>query len=193
MKRILAISIMMWLCCNGCSQNRTNLTDQEKKWNPYKERQLLIFGLVDGLTDTIKISSASDKIFPDGIGSLQNERLRVTALHKLPESNKSTELVFLWIYAKSYKYPSGIDFEFFFNGDTFWGRGYAFDELEKYKEISVQTRYGKFDDVLRIEDNSNRPVDESNITTIYWSKSVGYVKYERKDGVSCELIKIIDP
>ncbi len=191
MKRILAMSIMMWLCFNGCSQNRTNLTDREKKWNPYKEGQLLIFGRVDGLTDTIKIISASDNLYPDGIGSLKNERLRVLARHKLPNSNKSTELVFLRIYAKSYKYPSGMDFEFFFNGDTFWGRGYAFDELEKYKEISVQTRYGKFNDVIRIEDNSNRPFDESNITTIYWSNSVGYVKYERKDGTMCELINII--
>ena len=93
----------------------------------------------------------------------------------------------LYIYSKTTKYSSKISFELTLAEGRFWGKGYSIDELEKYEELSIQTASGKFDDVIMIEDNSNRILEENEITTIFWSKSVGYVKCEKKDGTTWEL------
>ncbi len=97
----------------------------------------------------------------------------------------------LYIYSKTAKYSSKIDFELSIADGVFWGKAFPIDELEKYAEISFQTLYGTFDDVIMIEDNSNRILEDNEITTIFWSKSVGYVKCEKKNGTTWELINII--
>jgi len=190
-RAIVTISVMITLVNMSCSQNRTYLTEQEKAWNPYKEGQILVFGAVDGHTDTLVITKAEDKRFPDGIGALQNERLRVLVRVNDPGiSKKSIEVMLLYIFSKTVKDLSEISFEIPLAGGRFWGKPYSFDKLDKYEEFSLQTPFGKFDDVIRIGDNSDQVFRENDIATIFWSKSVGYVKCEKKDGTIWELLDI---
>lgn len=182
---------MLTLVNISCSQSRTYLTDQEKAWNPYKEGQVLVFAKVNGSSDTMKITRAEDKQFPDGIGALQNERLRVLVTIKdLSVSKKPIEVTLLYIFSKTSRYSSKISFKLPISGGRFWGKAYSINELENYAEFSLQTQNGIFDDVIRIDDNSNQVFREEDIATIFWSKSAGYVKCIKKDGAAWELYSI---
>ena len=189
----ITVTVFFTIVNMSCSQNRTYLTQQEKAWNPYKGAQVLVFEAVNGRTDTLEITRVEDKQFPDGLGALQNERLRVLVrISNLKVSKRPIEVMLLYIYSKTAQYSSNIDFELFLADGRFWGRGYSIDELESYAEFSVQTQNGIFDDVIRIDDNSNQALRDNDIATIYWSKSVGYVKCIMKDGTTWELINIIE-
>ena len=58
--------------------------------------------------------------------------------------------------------------------------------------MPLRTRYGAFDDVIMMEDNSNRILEDNDIATIFWSKSVGFVKWRSKNGTTWELINIVN-
>jgi len=77
---LLTVVILLPLANISCSQNRTYLTEQEKAWNPYKQRQVLVFGTTDGRRDTLTITMAEANRFPDGIGALRE--LMILKLHE---------------------------------------------------------------------------------------------------------------
>lgn len=191
MLRRLMITMIFWIT-TACGQNKSYLTIDEKLWNPYNSNQKLVFHSNNDLYDTLEISRVIDGTFPEGIGARSNERLRVTTKHRPTDSKGLHELSFLYICAQWKDEPSEIDFEFYLPNRTFWGRGYRIDELEHYKEISIKTHYGAFDDVIVIEDNSNRPFNKDDIKIIFWSKSAGYVRFELYDGTVSELVNIIN-
>jgi hypothetical protein len=192
LKLLITKTVLLAVINFSCSQNRTYLTDLEKAWNPYKEGQVLVFGTSNGLTDTLEITKAEDKQFADGIGAPGNERLNVLVrLHNLSVSKNPIEVTLFNISSKSSMYPTNIDFELLLQGGRFWGRAYSIKELEQYAEFSIETPFRKFDDVIMIEDNSNRVLNEYEIKTIYWSKTFGYVKCERKDGTVWDLVNIV--
>ena len=183
--------IMLTIVNMGCSQQRSFLTEQERLWNPYKVGQRLVFGTKGGLVDTVEITKVLDNQFPDGVGSLQNERLRVFAKVKSGFSSKERrEVIWLNIFSKSSEYFSRVDFGVTILGGAFWGKMVPFDELEEYQTIFVETKYGTYDDVIRLDDNSGRNLKGTDIKRIYWSKSAGYVKCETDDETIWELISI---
>jgi hypothetical protein len=188
--RTFVASIFLSATTICCGQTKTYLTDEERSWNPYKTGQNLVFRSSDGRYDTLEIVHVINSTFPDGFGARSNERLRVVANHRAMDSNRYLELSFLYIYSSWKHDPSGIDFEFFLPGRSFWGRGYAIRELQKYREISIGTPVTVFDDVIAIEDNSRRPINKQDIKIIFWSKSRGYVRFEQYDGTSGELVQI---
>lgn len=192
LNRFFTMVVLLALVNTSCSQNRTYLTEREIAWNPYKTGQVLIFRTVEGRTDTLLITNAEDKHFPEGIGALRNERLEVLVRINSPSvSKRPIEVTLLYISSKTIKDPSEISFKLRLAGEgSFWGKPYSLDELEKYGVISVKTLYGEFDDVIRIDDNSNQVFRENDIAAIFWSKSVGYVKCIKKDGTVWELYSI---
>jgi hypothetical protein len=191
LNRFFTMVVLLGLVNTSCSQNRTYLTEQEKAWNPYIEGQVLVFGTSGGNMDTLVITRVEDKRFPDGIGALQNERLRVLVkIKNSPISTKPIEVMLIYIYSKTAKDPSDISFEIPLAGGKFFGKAYPIDELEKYAEFSLQTQSGIFNDVIRIDDNSNQDLREEDIATIFWSKSAGFVRCIEKDGTVWELISV---
>jgi hypothetical protein len=190
-RSFVTVFAMLTLGNLSCSQNRTFLTQEEKAWNPYEIGQKLIFGTLDGRRDTMEITKSSDMQFADGIGSLQNERLNVLArIRDLTISRKPIEVTLLYMFARSKENPSRIKFELPLAGGKFWGKGYSFNELGNYDEISLHTPYGQFEDVIKIYDNSNQDLRDKDISVIFWSKSFGYVRCEKKDGTIWDLLDI---
>ena len=194
MKSILISTItILSLVGIGCSQNRTYLTERDKIWNPYKEGQVLIFQSSNGEIDTIVITQIEDKRFPDGLGAETNERLRVLAkLDNQSISRVPFESRFLYLAAETPKGPSKVDFEFSVGDGAFWGKYFLISELEEYKEEYLELPFQTFNDVIRIDENSNQVFRPYDIATLFWSKSVGYVKCEKKDGTIWELVSIVD-
>lgn len=194
MKKIVVVVIAIISFIGvACTQNRTYLTDLDKAWNPYKQGQVLIFGSSAGEVDTIEIQRIEDNRFPDGLGAPKNERLRILArLGKQSKSNVKQEVRLLYISARTATEPSRIDFEFSIGGSDFWGKYFNIHELEEYKKEYLELPNMTFNDVIRIDDNSNQRLRPYDIATIYWSKSSGYVKCEEKDGTVWELMNIVD-
>ncbi len=190
MKIDVKVFLFLLLSIGGCSQERSFLTDEEKFWNPYIDGMSLVFSSSGGINDTLTIINSNEIGFPDGIGSLKNERLQVVVKRKISNYKRSTELTFLRISAQSTTELSNIDFQFSIPGSEFWGRNYKIADLDNHDLYTIQTPCGIFDDVIVVECNSKRIPIDTDIITIYWSKSNGYIKYERKDGVIGELISI---
>jgi hypothetical protein len=191
LNRLFITFVLIALVNTSCSQNRTYLTKGQTAWNPYKTGQVLIFGTAEGHTDTLVIANAEDKHFPEGIGAPRNERLEVLVRINSPSvSKRPIEVPLLYISSKTTKDPSEISFKLRLAGGSFWGKPHPINELEKYGVISVKTSYAEFDDVIRIDDNSNQVFREKDIATVFWSKSVGYVKCIKKDGTVWKLISV---
>jgi hypothetical protein len=188
--RTLAILVSMFLLVTSSScQNRTYLTDQEKAWNPYKSGQHLLFWIADGRIDSLVVTRSEANLFPDGLGALQNERLSVLVMiTNLSISKVPIEVTLVHLSAKTKKDKTEISFELPLSGGKFWEKPFVIEELEKLPEISLTTRSGAFNDVIRLEDNSGQVWRAKDIQTIFWSKSFGYVKCITKDSTSWELV-----
>ena len=66
------------------------------------------------------------------------------------------------------------------------------DSLSKIKPVTLQTSYGQYDDVYIIshDDFAKDFYNRSNfVTKLYWSKSSGLIRYDKKDSVYWELLK----
>jgi hypothetical protein len=194
MKSILiAFVTVSSIVCIGCSQDRSYLATPDKAWNPYKAGSILIFTSSQGRTDTITITKIEDNRFPDGLGAEMNERLRVLAkLYNRSISKGVVEVRLLYMYAKTKTNTSKLDFELSLGDGFFAGKAFPIEALEEYKEEYLELSNRTFNDVIRLDDNSNQVLGPNDIVRIYWSKSVGYVKCETKDGTVWELVNIID-
>ena len=66
----------------GCSQERTLLSEEIKKINPYSVGQKLTFVSSFGIEDTLTITNVEDGRFPDAIGAPLNEHFVVDAFRR---------------------------------------------------------------------------------------------------------------
>ena len=55
--------------------------------------------------------------------------------------------------------------------------------------MSVTTKAGTFDDVIKLESVKYYPERRNEVQFMFWSKKEGYIKFERADGLTWELIK----
>ncbi|MBS1978692.1 MAG: hypothetical protein JST46_15080 [Bacteroidetes bacterium] len=181
---------LLTIAFEGCFQKETRLTEIEKIWNPYRSDQKLVFLTADLKYDTIEVTKGRESMFPSGLGSPRNETMR-TVVRKQFDNGKPTEFIFLMVYAAGYDEPSGVDFCLSIGSDRFLGRGYPIVELEKKVRFTLKTSYRIFDDVIKVK-TTRISGGRNEITFIYWSVAYGYVKYERVDGKTGELINIIN-
>jgi hypothetical protein len=70
----------------------------------------------------------------------------------------------------------------------FWAKPFVIEDLEKYQSITLKTQYNAYDDVIRIDDDGTQTLRGKDIQTIFWSKSVGYVRCITNDGTIWDLV-----
>jgi hypothetical protein len=190
--RAVVTSLLLFVVICSCSQNRTFLTDEEVKWNPYDEGDVLVFESPGFERDTIYIKEVSF-VFPDGIGVVDyNQSLRILANHTDPKNeNREWETYILTLSAKTRNDPSHVVFDLRAKNAQFVEQRFSFDHLNKLKEIELSVPYGTFDDVICINNTRNFPTIPRAIEIIFWSKSKGYVRFDKFDGTSWKLIDLI--
>lgn len=77
------------------------------------------------------------------------------------------------------------------NSKSIWFGGF-----KAVNPVSFRTSYGQYNDIYIIgyDNYANDFYNRSNfVTKIYWSKSEGLIRYDKKDGVYWELIKMAKP
>jgi len=166
------------------------LSEDEREWNPYVINEVLIFESSENERDSIVI----DEVIMDAVSSgptpelYRHTYLMIYRKRKL-EENQFSNTEILNISSSTPNKPAEIGFELSFENAIFAGWGIKLEDLEKYPTMSVTTKAGTFDDVIKIESVKYRPERENSVLYMYWSKKNGYIKFERADGFTWELVK----
>lgn len=170
----------------GCTKK---LKESEKKWNPYVKNEVLVFESSEKQLDTIVINEIIDNAVSDGPTPklYYDTYLIVRRKLGLKESNFANTGV-LNISSSTPKKLAEIGFPLYFENANFAG-WYNLKDLESYSIMSVTTKAGIFNDVIKLESVMYRPKRKNSVQFMYWSKKDGYIKFEKADGFTWELIK----
>ena len=170
----------------GCTKK---LKESEKKWNPYIMNEVLVFESSEKQLDTIVINEIIDNAVSDGPTPklYYDTYLIVRRKLRLNESNFASTGV-LNISSSTPKKPAEIGFPLYFENANFAG-WYKLKDLDKYPIMSITTKAGTFNDVIKLESVMYRPKRKNSVQFMYWSKKDGYIKFEKADGFMWELIK----
>lgn len=190
--RFVATNLFLCIAIFSCSQNVTFLSDEEKNWNPYEDGDLLVFESSNFEKDTIYIKEVAF-VFPDGIGVVDyNQSLRVLAEHTDPKNeNRDWETFTLILAARTRKDSSYALFDLRAKNAQFIAQRFSFDLLNKLEETKLSVPYGEFSDVIRLTNNGDYSSISGTIEIIFWSKSKGYIRFDKYDGTYWRLIEII--
>lgn len=187
MNRNIGSLIIILTLFSSCKKE---LKENEREWNPYNLNQTLVFESSTKELDTIIIN----EIIDDAVSSSPDPELyRHTSLQvygkRLKEKeSKFSNLEILNISSSTPNKPSQIGFPLNFKNAWFAGWGFKLDELRNRPTISVTTKAGTFNDVIKLEPVVNNPEKENEVKFMYWSKGNGYIKFERDDGFTWELV-----
>lgn len=169
------------------------LSREEQRWNPYSWGQILVFVSSENELDTVIIAEAN-KYFVDAIGAPKNQRVRVWGKRKVDKSQKFERFPLLLVAAGTNSDSSWIDFETQSKNGSFWGGTHLeLFNLRSLEYTSVKTPFRPFRDVLVINELSGRELNDSDISTVYWSKGYGFVRFDHKNGTVWKLMDFIDP
>lgn len=190
---LCACSLFYLLSCGQLNK----LSGEDYSWMPYKGDETLVFKSKTGETDTIFLLKKDTLIaYPEAqtLNGIKYEVVSVICKHS--DSNTSQdkrrylENVFLEV-GKSKDRRAEIVIHLSAKDANFYRLSkIKTDSLNKIKPGTLQTSSGRYDDVYVIEgeDYLGSFYQRSNfVTKLYWSKSKGLIRYEKKDGVYWEL------
>jgi hypothetical protein len=181
----------------SCGQTN-RLSEEDYSWMPYKGNETLVFKSAEGEIDSI-FFLRKDTLwsYPDpALSTSKYEEAAIFSKHSdsyaLKGYHRYLENYFFKIKkTKSRRAEIVIDLSAK-NAKFYRLSPIRIDSLSKEKPIILQTSYGQYDDVYIIgaEDYLGNLKERSNyVTKIYWSKSSGLIRYDKKDGVYWELLK----
>lgn len=193
MKIIIYTITLIALFIFGCSK-KTYLTDEIKAINPYKVGQRLVFESSDGLRNIIKITRVEENRFPQGLGQFQNERMVIIGFRESQSIKYGTEERIMTLIAKDDTNMGRIDFSISLK-DTYLRMDYIdADKFNKLSVMSIKTPYSSYDDVVNMNNTSQRKIFDDEIVEFFWSKSIGYVRLIQQNGIVWELVDLdIEP
>jgi hypothetical protein len=179
---ILFIMILVLSC-------KKELEENERNWNPYVMTEVIVFESSEKQLDTIVINEIIDNAVSSSPAPelYRHTSLIVRRKLRLKENNYASTGV-LSISSSTPKKLAQIGFPLYFENANFAG-WYNLKDLEKYPIISVTTKAGTFNDVIKLKSVMYRPKRKNSVQFMYWSKKDGYIKFEKADGFTWELIK----
>ena len=187
-KRILPILFIMILVLS-CTKE---LKKSERNWNPYTMNEVLVFESSEKQLDTIVIEEINDNVISASpTPELYRHKSLWVYARKLNSKNKLFSKNFILDISSSTPTPdkpARIGFNLWFNNANF-GSSYKLEELNKHPTMSVTTKAGTFNDVIKLKPEIYYSKRKDEVQFMYWSKKAGYIKFERADGFTWELIK----
>ncbi len=185
-KIILIISIILTLILS-CTKE---LKESERNWNPYVKNEVIVFESSEKILDTIVIDKIIDNAVSDGpTPKLYYDTYLIVHRKLKLKENKFSSTDVLTISSSTPNKLAEIAFSQRFENAKFAGWGLKLEELSKYPTMSLTTKAGTFNDVIKIESIKYRQERDSEVQFMYWSKKDGYIKFVRADGLTWELIK----
>jgi hypothetical protein len=174
------------------------LTEEDYKWMPYIGNETLVFRSNTGIEDTVfllKKDTLLGYADPLSLNGVQYEVLSIFGKHTDPYSADGTQRYLennLFQINKGRDKQTELDILFSAEDASFYRLSkIKIDSLDKQKPVAFQTKYGDYDDVYVIngEDYLGYGERSNFITKLYWSKSNGMIRFDKKDTVYWELAK----
>lgn len=198
MKRQLILILFSTSAIMSCSQTN-RLSEKDYEWMPYKGNETLVFKSNERDTDTIfllKKDTAFAYAEPQAINGVKYEVVSIFCKHSDPyisgEKHRYLKNTFLRVEKSK---DSHAELHILFsakNAEFYRLSPIKIDSLSKNEPVLLKTLYGQYDDVyvINAEDYLGNLHQRSNfITKVYWSKSNGLIRYDKKDTVYWELAK----
>ena len=194
------ISTLTILFLTSCGKT-IRLADKDFRWIPYKGTETLVFNSNTGETDTIFLlgtgrhTSPSDPldIFPTNL-----EHFTIASKHSDPSppsgNHRYLEGIFLEVSASEHKSPYLTLHHTAKDAWFYGGQFMTLKDLDTMTHTSITTNRKTYDDIIILRPESDEYFDRRNfVTKIYWSKSEGLIRYDKKDSVYWELTQKYSP
>jgi len=196
MKKHYILILFPVLILLSCGQTN-KLSESDRLWMPYKGNEMLVFKSNAGDIDTI-FFIRKDTLwgYPDpALSTNKYEEVAIFSKHSDPyaiDGHRYLESYFLKI-KKTISGKAELVIGLSAKDAKFYRLSpIKIDSLNKVKPVTLQTTYGQHDDVYEIQtdDYGKDFYNRSNfVTKLYWSKSSGLLRYDKKDGVYWVLLK----
>ncbi|HMR85741.1 MAG TPA: hypothetical protein PKE30_21510 [Niabella sp.] len=195
MKKQLILFLLSLLFLVSCGQTN-KLSEEDYSWMPYKGDETLVFKSNLEETDTLFILKKDTLLaYPEAqaLNGIKYEEVSVFCNH-FGRNNRNTGRSYYFFKVQRAKdNRTELAFDLSAEGAGFYRiSSVKIDSLSNVNLVSVETSYGKYDDVYIIypDDYGKDFYNRSNfVSKLYWSKTRGLVRYDKKGGVYWELMK----
>jgi len=189
MINIKSITILLTLFSFLSCERRHNLSKTEFDWMPYKGSETLVFTSNIGDKDTIFLLKKDTLIaYPEAQNPFGKTYEVVSLFCKHTDPAYSDRYIENEFYSVS---NHMISIGLLAKDAVFYSlRKFNIDSLEKMKPLPFQTKYSKYTDVFVFdgEDYLGTFHNRSDfVTRVYWSKSQGLIRFDKKDTIYWEL------
>jgi hypothetical protein len=190
MKRQLSLFLFSTSFLMSCGQTN-RLSEEDYKWMPYNGNETLVFKSNTGDTDTIFLLKKDTLLaYPEAQSKngIKYEEVSTFCKHSDPntpsDKHRYLESAFFTV-GKATDDKAEISILLSAKDATFYKlNSIKIDSLSKRNPSTLQTQYGQYNDVYVIigEDYLDDFRQRNNfITKVYWSKSNGLIRYDKKD------------
>ncbi|WP_299362486.1 hypothetical protein [Winogradskyella sp.] len=189
-----SICLLLLIVSFGCKQY--HVTDEVKRWQPYKKGDLIVFQSSKGELDSIFIKGVESSFLADdnlSISPDKHENITVTGeiildepiINSLGQIIKGEEISVLNIYADERTY---FNFEYNKPSDSlnYPSTSLSFEDLKSlFNNKTINN-----DVVIDAVHQYDSPIIY-DLKRIWWNKKFGYTKFEFNNGYSLSLIKFV--
>jgi hypothetical protein len=195
MKKELILLVLYLLILSSCGKTN-KLSEDDYSWMPYEGKETLVFKSNTGETDTLFILKKDTVLAYPEAQAVNGRKYELVSVFCSP--NKRTELntgrsFYLFKIQKAKDNRTELVFDLSAKNAVFYKlAAVKIDSLSKVSLTSVETTYGKYKDVYIIHPDGYAKdfLHRNNfVTKLYWSKSQGLIRYDKKDSVYWELVR----
>lgn len=194
---LLSIMICLFTSCG----KTIRLTTDEIKRIPYQGNEVLVFHSNQGEVDTIFLlggSKSKSPTDPLAIFPTEVESYNIGSTHSDPSppsgNHRYLDGGFLNLSASENRESY---FTLYLRGKDAWfygGRALYLKQIDSMPVVSLKTPNRTYIDIIHIYPDTQEYEHRSNfITKVYWSKSEGVIRYDKKDNIYWELVKRYTP
>ena len=197
MKKRFIMSLLITLFLMSCGKT-TRLSRADYGWMPYKGDETLVFKSINGNTDTIFLIR-KDTLWglPDPALSLSKYEISAifckSLLTNLHDKRKDYSQYYFLKIRKTMTEQTELVIDLSTKGAQFYNlTPIKTDSLSAIKPIFLKSNFKTYDDVyIILPDNYANDFYHRKdfVTKLYWSKSIGLVRYDKKDGEYWELVR----
>jgi hypothetical protein len=180
----------------SCGGQTNRLLEEDYSWMPYRGNETLVFKSSTGYTDTIFILEKDTLLaYPEAqtLNGIKYEVVSVFCNHYGQSKQNTGRSYYFFKVQKAKDNRAELVFDLSAKGAKFYRLiPIKIDSLSKVNPLSLQISSGKYDDVYVIyPDDYAKDFYSRNdyVTKLYWSKSKGLIRYDKKDSIYWELVK----
>jgi hypothetical protein len=198
-----AIAILTFFFITSCNKT-VRLSKEDFRWIPYKGNETLVFKSNSGDIDTIFLTGTNRSTTPTDpldmfptyvehftIYSNRSDPSPPDGRHRYLEGKAFVEL-------EASKQKNNAYLSFYLTAKESWyygnNRDWQLKTIDTLKGEVLKTKSKIYYDIITKVPDSHEYLDRSEfLTKVYWSKSEGLIRFDKKDSVHWELVKKYGP